>query len=400
MNKKTLSKYILSCFLAFTIVFNLIGHQQHVNAAENSKLPFTIVPIFPENQDKNVSQYLSITSKNGIHQQLSFELLNNTKTKKQVTMKVLNAYTSPNGIIQYETKKTDDAVIIDQKYEMKKYAKIPKSITVNPGQIKKVKVDINIPKVEASVLGGVAFQIVKEPKKQESNKNGATFALKNKVNTIYGIAVHSSKIQKAKFSFGNVYVDPMATYYAVRLPITLHSPLIVQNGDINYQVSYKGKKLFFAKKSIKFAPMTKTNFSIPFDYDKIEPGTYILKGTLTYKDEKGNKHIQNFKREFKYEKDHTNNITNTLKAPFDNTHSWLLYILLFILLLLLILFILFLRKKKKEKDAEEAVKQAEETLLKKDYDIAQYLVNNLSKRSNKRELLQIRLNAVKEAIQK
>ncbi|MGG0656476.1 WxL protein peptidoglycan domain-containing protein [Rummeliibacillus pycnus] len=394
MKKRKFGRWLLSFFAVFMILGSLIGSP--VSAAENNRLPYSIIPVFPENQDKDVSQYISITSKNGVNQQISFQLANNTKAKQQVNMKILNAYTSPNGIIQYETKKTEDAMIIAKEYEMKKYAKIPKSITLNAGQVKTVKVDIDIPKIKGSVLGGIAFQIT-EKDSQESNKKGVTFSLKNKINTIYGIAVHSSKNHKAKFSFGDVFVDPMATYYAVRLPITLHSPLIIHNANINYKVSHKGKKLFFAKKSMKFAPMTKTNFSIPFDYKEIKQGEiYTLKGELTYTDSSGKEHIQKFEKDFKYEKDGTtNNIKNMLKAPFDNSHSWIIYILLLFLLLL----ILFYLRKKKENEAEKAVELAEETLLNKDYEIAQLLVNKLSKRSKQREILQIRLNAVREAIQ-
>jgi len=39
----------------------------------------------------------------------------------------------------------------------------------------------------------------------------------------------------------------MASYYAIRLPVTLDSPLLLKNVDINYEVEYKGEKLFFSK---------------------------------------------------------------------------------------------------------------------------------------------------------
>lgn len=400
INKKH-KKRILYSILSCVILVSLLGiSKRTASAAESSLTSFNVIPILPKNQDKDILQYISITSNKGINQQISFQLSNKAKEKQTVAIKLLNAYTSPNGTIQYETKRTEDTKIINEQYKMRKFAKAPKTVTIEAGQIKTVKIDINIPKIKGTVLGGIAFQVTTHDKEQESDNKKATFSLKNKINTIYGIAVHSSKDSVAKFSYGDVYVDPMASYYAVRLPITLKSPLIVNDASIKYKVIHKGKKLFSGNKTLKFAPMTKIFYSIPFDFKEIKEGeTYTLKGTLTYTDNNGEKHKQKFEKEFKYEKASSNPIINKLKAPFDNNASWIVFILL-LAFILLILIILYLKKKKKEKEAIAAVELAENTLTIKDFEIAKFLVSKLNKGRKQTEILVIRLEVIRELIDK
>lgn len=402
ITEKSAKKYLMFIAMIFTLLISMVGNGAltvHAKEKVKEKPPFQIIPIFPKNQDKNIKQYMSLTSSNGVNQTVYFKLINNTKAKKDLKLKVLNAYTSPNAVIQYETKKTKESKIIDEKYEMKKYATIQKSISVNPNESKVVPVELNMPKVTGTVLGGIAFQMNVDNQKPQTNKK-TNFTIKNEVNLIYGLAVNSSKNHPVKFSFGDVYVDPMATYYAVRLPITMHSPKILQNAHVEYEVWYKGKKLFFDKKEMKFAPKTKTNFAIPFNYKKIKQGKYELKGKIKYVEEDGTKHEEKFDKKFDYDKNDKTGIVNKIKQPIEDSSNWMKILILIGLLLLIALpFLFFFLKKKKEKDAEKAVEKAEETLLASDFNVAQKLVLKLSKRSDKRKLLQMRLDVVKEKIQ-
>ncbi|MFD1705230.1 WxL protein host-binding domain-containing protein [Siminovitchia sediminis] len=197
--------------------------------------------------------------------------------------------------------------------------KYQKKIELDGGESKIVRLKVNMPKMEGTILGAVAFQ--GEGEIEESNNKGVSFEIKNEINTVYGIAVNFPTTKNYSFKIGKPFLEPMPSYYAVRLPITMDSPLLLKDVQIDYEVEFKGEKLFFSKEKIDFAPMTKTNFSIPFDYEEIEQNKpYILKGTLTYKDKDGVEQTMDFKSQFEYtvKKDKNDNkITKVLKAPIE-----------------------------------------------------------------------------------
>jgi len=156
----------------------------------------------------------------------------------------------------------------------------------------------------------------------------------------------------------------MASYYAIRLPVTLDSPLLLKNVDINYEVEYKGEKLFFSKEKIDFAPMTETNFSIPFQAKEIKQNKpYTLKGEFTYIDTNGKKQVEKFEQDFVYktnENQMDNIVSNLLNVPEEKAEfSYLYLLLLLFIILLLIFFFIFWRRKKKEED-EKKTKNTDE----------------------------------------
>lgn len=305
----------------------------NINAkADGQSQPYLITPVLPDNQDKNITNYISISPKsNSLQQGLEYLVTNKTKNKQEINVKVLNAYTSPNGVIQYETTETENSKIIDSKYEMKQYVKAPEKITLQAGESKIVNLMVDIPNIEGTILGGVGFQI--EGEKETTKKQGMSFEFKNEINTVYGIVVNFPTNQNYEFKFDEPHVDPMPNYYAIRLPITLDSPLLLKNVDIEYEVLFKGKKLFFSKNTIDFAPMTKTNFSLPFEYNEIKQNEpYNLRGKMTYIDKHGAEQIKEFDLTFVYkvDSDGDNQISKIIKAPIEKAGFpyWLLLLLL------------------------------------------------------------------------
>lgn len=321
---------------------------EKVNAKEG--LPFIVEPILPSNQDQGIDNYISISpDSNSLKQELDFLISNKTNKKQIVDIKLFNAYTSSSGGIQYTAEGTADNVILNKQYEMKQYIQAPKQIEIRGGESKVVRLKVNISGMEGTILGAVAFQ--GEGESEQSNKEELSFEIKNEINKIYGIAINFPTQQNHDFKFGEPYLDPMPSYYAIRLPITHDSPMLLKDVDIDYEVNFKGKKLFFDKKEIDFAPMTKTNFAIPFDYDEIVEGeAYTIRGTLTF-NEKGKSKVIEFDREFVFNNESPKNEkTNKLKTPTIKDVKGVSFLYLFLLLIPIIICLWFIRRKRKKYD--------------------------------------------------
>lgn len=358
-----MKRVIFSLNVLLLLISGVFFTNKNVSANElESGLPFYVEPIFPVNQDKNIDYYISVTSdSDSLKQDFEFLITNITKQKQVIDVKLLNAYTSSKGQTDYQEEETHGNLIIDDVYELKKYIETPKKVELQGGESKIIRLKGDFSNIEGTVLGAVTFSVNEE--KQNEKKEGLYFKIEDKLRPILGIAVNFSSSQKYKFEFGKPYVEPMPAYFVVRLPITLSSPVLLKGIDINYAVYFKGKKLFFDKKEIDFAPMTRTNFSIPFDYEEIEKEKlYTLKGALTYKDKHGVEQKQDFEFEFEYvaEKEHADNpISKVFKIPLEKSDlsSWLL-----LPIVLLLALIVFLRLHAK-KQSEQFVIFAEETIL-------------------------------------
>lgn len=344
----------------FAILLILVGTSApyYANAGSDG-LPFFVKPILPENQDENIDHYISITTKKkSLNQVVEFLVTNRTNEKQIIDIEILNAYTSANGVIQYAAKESDNNKIINPKYEMKQYIEGPSQVELQAGQSKIIRFKVNIPDMDGTVLGGVAFK--GEGDHEQTKTKGVSFEIRNEINTVYGIAVNFPISQKDyEFKFGKPFLDPMASYYAIRLPVTLDSPLLLKDVDINYEVEYKGEKLFFSKQKIDFAPMTETNFSIPFEAKEIKQNKpYTLKGEITYVDTNGKKQVKEFEQDFVYKVNDnqiSNIVSNLLNVPAEKGEfSYLaLLLLLLIILLLIFFFVIFWRRKKKEDDEKK-----------------------------------------------
>lgn len=330
------------------ILFSIFVFNPYASANEqNNKPPLTITPILPENQDKGISNYFSITTdSNDLKQDLEFLITNNTDEKIKLYVLPLNALTSPNGVIQYrQVEREENSILIDKKYGLKNYIEIDdKYIEINTGETKSVVATIDISEIEGTILGAVGFQLVTGDEEQPSDEN--QFQIKNKVNYIVGIQINFHTEQEPNFIIGTPFIDVMPSYYAIRLPITQEAPLLVKDVSLEYEVwNYQSEKIFGSeiKNLYNFAPKTKTNIALPWDHDEIEQDkTYILKGKLKYKDKNNAIKEIDFTREFIFNGDSSlkyKNIRDLETPVIKSSFNWL-----WLLLLLIPLIVYFTRK--------------------------------------------------------
>lgn len=372
------NKYMFMGFLLFILTGGFFFSSSV--SANNDGLPFYIEPIFPELQDEGITNYVSVSPQSDYKETLTFLITNKTDQKQEVSVNVLNAYTSSNGVIQYKTEETTYNLITDKKYEFNQYVDAPNSIELSGGESKYVYVNLDVPKVDGTLLGGISFK-ANNGEVVEKSEN-ISLQIKNEVNSIYGVAIHFPTTSGVNFEVQSPFFDPLPSYFAVRLPVSFNSPIILDGVELEYEVFLEGEKLFFSKQDMKFAPMTKTSFTLPFEHNEIKAGeTYTLKGKLSFEDAEGNitnelleenmmfdkvevfkdgdKNVVTFEQDMIYE-DNSKSITTIAKKliqPTVKDNSWLF--LLLIPIFLIIAFLL-LRKRKyillsNDKDVPNAI---------------------------------------------
>lgn len=351
MKEKFKKKFINICTLGFLLILSVLLATDHANATTGG-IPFSVEPVLPPNQDENIDNYISITTKdNSLKQELEFKLSNTTNEKQIINIEILNAYTSSSGVIQYKTDGTNDNKIINEKYEIKQYIEAPNKVELQGGESKIVRLKLDSNNMKGTLLGAVGFETEGNPKK--SAADGISFEIKNEIKTVFGIAVNFPGDKVYDVQFGESYFETMPSYYVVRLPVTLNSPNLLKDVDINYDVEFQGEKIFFSKQKINFAPMTTTNFALPFEYKEIEQNkSYTLKGKVSYVDQNGERQVEEFEQDliYKNEKDQSSNSFITeLKQPIEKGGSFFYWVSLGVLISLIVSFILilFYRKKKK-----------------------------------------------------
>ncbi|AIF68386.1 hypothetical protein GZ22_18285 (plasmid) [Terribacillus saccharophilus] len=350
---KKLVSILFTLAIAFTAV--ITSGSNHVFAEESSGMPFTVEPVLPSNQDKGIENYISVTTgKKSISQELRYKVRNTSDTTQVIDVNILNAYTSANGVIEYKAEETKDNTIIDEDYEFQRYAEAPETITLESGQTKVVSVNVQADKREGTLLGAVSFQ--SESGKENANQGGISLEITNQINSVYGVAINfPTKVVEPDFSVGDAFLDTMPSYYVFRLPITLNSPILMQDINLEYEVDLEGKKLFSSETSFDYAPMTKTNFAIPYEYEELlKDKPYTLKGEVTYTDQNGETQVQQFEKviEYKDEEAGLDALLTTLKIPLEKNGTAYWVLPFFLIPLIFFIFFLIYRRKKKKKDKE------------------------------------------------
>lgn len=318
------------------------------SSAETSRIPFEVKPKFTSDQEKDVTNYISVKTKDTKKKEtFEFSVKNNSNETRKISMKVVNAYTSPNGVVQYTDSETENSTIVDENYKMSNHLSLngEKTIELKSGESKIVKANFEANNINGTLLGGVAFQLNDE--NENVSKDDSSFKIKNKINVVLGVMVKFKDNQEVNFELDNPYVDPMPAYYAIRLPITLNSPEL-KKVKIEYEVSKDSSILFTGNSEYDFSPMSKVKAVLPWDADSIKTNeNYKLTGKLTYK-LNGEEKIEPFEFNFTYKSNDgfIENLANKIKRPFEENPGFAWIILLPIIGLIGLIF--FFRRKNKE----------------------------------------------------
>lgn len=325
-----------------------------VNADSYGLDNISIRPIFTETQDEFEDGFFSIISGSSqVSEELKFEISNNSEKEVVFDVRLLNAYTSPSGVIQYEEEGTTDSSILDKNFEMKNYIEGPESVFIDAKSDKIVSFRLESPAVNGQILGGIAFVPPFVP-----DESGSFLQINNEVRVIYGVLINGENISHKGFSLKKPYIEPMPSYYAVRYPIKNNSNSLLSDISMEYIVEdIKGNRIFEGEEVFSMAPKTIVHAEIPFNNDEIKVNTkYRIKGTVSF--DFNNETVKiDFDETFKY-KDKESAIKNAKSSkeiPFAKevgVKNWI-YILTVAIVLIFIIIIVILVKREYENEEDE-----------------------------------------------
>ena len=323
-----------------------------VPVSANEGLPFDVIPEFTDGQEDGVTNYISIKG-NGDSKRETFEfkIKNKSDREHEVVVSVVDAYTSPSGLVQYDVKGSENSEIIDDKQKMSNHLTLEQQnkegnliVKLEPKETRVIKANLDAKNVEGTLLGGLTFKLFQEG--DEVEEDGTTFQINNEISMVIGVIVEFDYNGEVDFVIDEPYVDPMPSYYAIRLPVTMESPTF-KSAELVYDVLLDDEVQFGANLGYEFTPKSKTNVSLPWELETIKTDkTYRIKGYIGYL-ENGEETHEPFDFTFKHKADES--IVDKVTSPFmkpleEGRFPWLLFFTLSIIIITTIITIIKKRK--------------------------------------------------------
>lgn len=325
-----------------------------IPVSANEGLPFDVIPKFTDSQEDGVTNYISIKGNGDSKREtFEFEVKNKSDREHEVVISVVDAYTSPSGLVQYDVKGSENSEIINDKQKMSNHLTLEQQnkegnliVKLEPKETRVIKANLDAKNVEGTLLGGLTFKLFQEG--DEVEEDGTTFQINNEISMVIGVIVEFDYNGEVDFVIDEPYVDPMPSYYAIRLPVTMESPTF-KNTKVVYDVLLDGEKQFGTNLEYEFTPKSKTNISLPWELESIKTDkTYRIRGYIEYSED-GKDTFEPFDFTFKHKSDES--IVDKITSPFvkpleEGEFPWLLFITL-LASIIIIIGILIARKRKR-----------------------------------------------------
>jgi hypothetical protein len=312
MNKTLKRTGLFAC----AALFLALTPMKDVHAAGEKKLPFSVTPIFSENQDQSVRGYFKVHTTSGEVQHLQVKIQNNKDTELTLELHPTNALTIVNGGINYdENKKNDSSSIIDDTYALASGITIPKELTLKKGEGKTINVDVISPKVtKGTVVGGIALKEKDTGDSTEVGSNGGvSFNIYNKVEFNMGIVLDYGSEVPDQLKIGEADIKSLPSGFQVYMKLINEAAKIEKELTLKYKVFNKNDEMLFegSFEHFEMAPMTDVNYQVPWKAKEISEGDYKIDMAI----EKNGKVLANGKSSFTVKNETIINIPQ----PSDNT---------------------------------------------------------------------------------
>lgn len=323
-HKKTfLIVFLLTCFPFFSA--------QAVYAEENNNVGFSVSPNYNDRQNKDSSYFdLSVTPHS--EQTIGVTITNTSKETSKYTIRVIQASTNKNGLIDYTDPK---GRLTNPPIALNKVATYDKEIQLESGQAKEVPIHITIPKEEfkGEVLGGI--NVTKEIPQGEKQPQ-----LVNQYSYVIGLRFREGLEEPARaLSAGKAKPDVAFGKAGVIVPIVNNQPNAMGKLRVDSILKRDGKEI---KKETytdrEIAPNSIYPYSLSWDQKDYVPGDYQLAITIT----DTQSHKWSFSKDFHLEAEEVSKIKDAAVHPQKEDHRWIWFTIgsLFVLILLLLAFIL------------------------------------------------------------
>ncbi|WP_408869035.1 WxL protein host-binding domain-containing protein [Brochothrix campestris] len=329
-------------FLVAIVFISMFIGGGNVYASDNKGPMYTVTPVLPENQQKNITDQFDLLVKPGSTQIIQVILKNKSKKAMQLNSVVVAGVTNSNGIIDYKNK-------VEQKKQKDTFTNIATadeagSIAAQSEKTLNVEVKIPMSGIDGLMLGGIKIEQVSAAKSESNIQNKYSYIIPIKLQT-------KTDQQQAKLNLKKVTISQ--TGLRNRLVTVLENPkgAILRNIEMSLQVQKdKTDTTYYENKknNLKFAP--KSTADLQWALDKpFEVGTYQV--TLKVIADGFEKTWTEALTIDKEEADTLN--ATSVDEKEKNTNSLKMYILLGIIAVLILMIIIILLKKNKQRNEVE-----------------------------------------------
>lgn len=256
---------------------------------------YTIEGVPNEHQlDKNVS-YFYLKENPGDKDQVKVKLTNDSSEEKTLEVKVTNANTNANGLIDYTGQLKDHRSL---KYPLTSMAKATqKEVKVPAKSSVETAVDIQMPK---QTLPGVTIGGITVSEKQSEKKKQNELSIGNVYTYTIGLVVTNESVVEPKKNV-SVALDHVGAVLfdgrkMVQADILNPNPYMFTDATVKGKIYEKGatKALKEQEKSnVSIAPYSVYPFQFDWEKEELKAGTYVFKGTV-----EANGKTWNFDQEF------------------------------------------------------------------------------------------------------
>lgn len=310
--------------------------------ADTGDVPFSVTPVFPDNQSKEITGYFDLKVTPSDQQYLQVKLFNTTTEEIEVEVTANSAVTNANGLIVY-----DGHVESKQKNPFSQLAEVEeKVIKIAPGQTETTRIKVKAPDkhFKGELLGGLYFL----QKSDSKEKDGVQ--IKN--NYAYAIAVriyeaNQNKQVKPELELLQVKPALVDQRTAVEAEFINKQPVMIGQLKFNAQVFRKGSdKPIYVQQIDEFNVAPDGTFKVPMSLNNeaLKAGNYVYKAN--FKDDKKNYHLE---KEFTISKKQVEQINNKA-VELEKPINWWIYIAIALLFIVALLFYLVMNLKKKIKE--------------------------------------------------
>lgn len=260
------------------------GYYAKAEDSDSSQLAggYTIEGIPSDHQlDKNVS-YFYLKENPGEKDQVKIKLTNDSDKEKILEVKLTNANTNSNGVIDYTGKIKDHASLKNPLTSMAKVSQ--KEVRVPAKSSVESAINIQMPEKEISgvIIGGI---VVSEKQTPEEKKK--TLSLSNTYSYTIGIVLTNEDVIEPKKN-NSVELDSVGAKLAdgkkiVQANILNPNPYIFPDATVKGEIKLKGSEQVVKKdekKNVNIAPYSVYPFQLDWEREDLKPGKYIFRGSV------------------------------------------------------------------------------------------------------------------------
>lgn len=354
----------------FTLMVAVLSVMVGGAKAFASEFSFAVTPTIPENQiDKNKT-YFDLQLNPDQKQTVYVELRNDLDREVKVNVAVNSAKTNSNVIVEYGNNKTKADKSL--KYDLTRYVKAPKQVTLKSKSAMRVPFELTMPKetFNGVMAGGITFKEAKTEKETTKDSDSKGLAIENEYSYVVALLMRQNTqsvtpdmilhtVKPGQINARNVILANLQNNQMTYINQVTMDASITQKGD--------SKVLYEAHKdSLQVAPNTNFDFPVPLNGEPLKPGDYHLKMVINGNKAADGQYVRgkdadgkaiHFQNQWIVEKDFSINgdvarKLNDKDVTIKKDYTWV-FILIGILLLLVVLLIIWLIWRKKKKDEEE-----------------------------------------------